>query len=60
VTSDIRDQLQNGLGGAYTLERELVGGGMSRMFVADDTSLGRKVVGIFRFPLAAGQSPCGE
>src|SRR5256885_3547889 len=42
--SEIRDQLQRTLGGNYTLERELGGGGMSRVFVAEETSLGRKVV----------------
>jgi eukaryotic-like serine/threonine-protein kinase len=42
--SEIRDQLQRTLGGSYTLERELGGGGMSRVFVAEETSLGRKVV----------------
>lgn len=42
--SDLRDQLQKTLGGTYTLERELGGGGMSRVFVAEETSLGRKVV----------------
>ena len=41
---DLRDQLQETLGTAYTLEHELGGGGMSRVFVAEDTSLGRKVV----------------
>ena len=40
----MRDLLQDGLGSAYTLERELGGGGMSRVFVAEDTALGRKVV----------------
>src|SRR6476619_2703334 len=44
VTMDLRDQLQATLGGAYTLERELVGGGMSRVFVAEDARLGRRVV----------------
>jgi len=44
VTRDVRDQLQNGLTGAYTLEQELGGGGMARVFVAGDTALGRKVV----------------
>jgi serine/threonine-protein kinase len=29
---------------AFTIERELTGGGMSRVFVADETALGRKVV----------------
>ncbi len=41
---DLREQLQQTLGDAYTLERELEGGGMSRVFVAEDTTLGRKVV----------------
>jgi TolB-like protein/tRNA A-37 threonylcarbamoyl transferase component Bud32/Tfp pilus assembly protein PilF len=41
---DIRARLQQSLGEAYILERELGGGGMSRVFVADDTGLGRKVV----------------
>jgi serine/threonine-protein kinase len=41
---DLRDQLQETLGAAYTLEHELGGGGMSRVYVAEDTGLGRKVV----------------
>jgi serine/threonine-protein kinase len=41
---DLRDQLQATLSGNYTLERELGGGGMSRVFVAEETALGRKVV----------------
>jgi len=41
---DLRDQLQATLGASYTLERELNGGGMSRVFVATETALGRKVV----------------
>ena len=40
----LRDQLQASLGAAYTLDRELGGGGMSRIFVAHDTALGRDVV----------------
>ena len=44
MTSDLRDQLQRTLGTSYTLERELGGGGMSRVFVAEDTVLGRSVV----------------
>ena len=39
----LRDQLQASLGAAYTLEREL-GGGMSRVFVAEDARLRRRVV----------------
>jgi eukaryotic-like serine/threonine-protein kinase len=42
--SDLRSQLQSALGNAYILERELGGGGMSRVFVATDVSLDRKVV----------------
>jgi eukaryotic-like serine/threonine-protein kinase len=44
VTTDIRTQLQATLGNAYILERELGGGGMSRVFVANETALNRKVV----------------
>jgi serine/threonine protein kinase/tetratricopeptide (TPR) repeat protein len=42
--SELKEQLQRTLGDNYTLERELGGGGMSRVFVAEETSLGRKVV----------------
>lgn len=42
--SDLRQQLQNTLGNAYTVERELGGGGMSRVFLATEQSLGRLVV----------------
>jgi eukaryotic-like serine/threonine-protein kinase len=40
----LREQLQQTLGSAFTLERELGGGGMSRVFVAEETTLDRKVV----------------
>ena len=40
----LRDQLQHTLGTSYRLERELGGGGMSRVFVAEETALGRRVV----------------
>jgi len=40
----LRDQLQATLGSAYTIERELGGGGMSRVFVARDEHLRRSVV----------------
>ncbi len=36
--------LQETLGDAYKLEREITGGGMSRLFLAADTSLDRQVV----------------
>jgi eukaryotic-like serine/threonine-protein kinase len=44
MSADLRDRLQATLSGTYTLERELGGGGMSRVFVADEKALGRKVV----------------
>ena len=42
--TELREQLQSALGAAYTIDRELGGGGMSRVFVARDESLGREVV----------------
>jgi serine/threonine protein kinase len=42
--SDFSAHLQAALAPQYTLERELTGGGMSRVFVATDVALGRKVV----------------
>jgi len=44
MSGDVRTRLQATLGAAYTVERELGGGGMSRVFVATDTRLGRRVV----------------
>ncbi len=44
MTDTLREQLQTSLGAAYTLGRELGGGGMSRVFVAEDRALGRTVV----------------
>ena len=41
---DLRDRLQPAIGSTYRIERELGGGGMSRVFVADEAALGRKVV----------------
>ncbi len=41
---DLTAQLQQALSPGYTLERELTGGGMSRVFVATDVALARKVV----------------
>jgi tetratricopeptide (TPR) repeat protein len=42
--SDLRAQLQSRLGASYTLQGELGGAGMSRVFVATETSLGRRIV----------------
>jgi hypothetical protein len=44
VTSNLFDHLQAALGAAYRLERELGGGGMSRVFLATETALERYVV----------------
>jgi tetratricopeptide (TPR) repeat protein len=44
VNQPIREQLQKTLSGTHTLERELGGGGMSKVFVAEETRLRRKVV----------------
>jgi len=42
--SEILDQLTASLGSQYRLERELGGGGMSRVFLAEEVALARKVV----------------
>ena len=44
MSDTLRLQLQTTLGSAYLLERELGGGGMSRVFLATETALGRRVV----------------
>ena len=44
MTVDLGERLQAHLGADYTVERELGGGGMSRVFVARDNRLGRPVV----------------
>src|SRR5690349_15467275 len=41
---DLRARLQSALGDAYRVERELGGGGMSRVFLAHEVKLGREVV----------------
>lgn len=41
---DLRDRLQSPLGSAYVVERELGGGGMSRLFLAREVALERNVV----------------
>ena len=40
----LQDQLQQALGNAYELERELAPGGMSRLYLASERSLERRVV----------------
>jgi serine/threonine-protein kinase len=57
VQDELGGRLQVALGSAYTLERELGGGGMSRVFLARDTRLDRRVVVKVLHPdLAAGLS----
>ena len=54
---ELREQLQDALSAGYTLERELGGGGMSRVFLATERALDRKVVVKVLSPdLAAGLS----
>ena len=43
-TIQLRKQLQVAVGDSYVIERELDGGGMSRVFVARDTARGREIV----------------
>src|SRR5215510_5605428 len=55
MTPDLAEQLQASLGGRYAIVRELGGGGMSRVFLADDKALERSVVIKVLHPeLAAG------
>src|SRR3989304_3954195 len=43
--AELRDRLQSALGSGYRIEKELGGGGMSRVFLAEEVRLGRRVVG---------------
>jgi len=42
--SHLQDRLQVAVGDTYRIEKELGGGGMSRVFLAEEVRLGRKVV----------------
>jgi tRNA A-37 threonylcarbamoyl transferase component Bud32/tetratricopeptide (TPR) repeat protein len=54
---NLQDQLSSSLSGAYTIEKELGGGGMSRVFLAEESRLRRRVVVKVLSPeLAAGIS----
>jgi serine/threonine protein kinase/Flp pilus assembly protein TadD len=44
VPTDLRDYLEERLSATYSVERELGGGGMSRVFLARERALGRRVV----------------
>src|SRR3954462_6259259 len=54
---DLSEHLQTALAASYRVERELGGGGMSRVFVATEIALGRRVViKVLPPELAAGLS----
>ena len=44
MDTELGQNLRDALSGLYTLERELLGAGMSRVFVAQDPALGRHIV----------------
>ncbi|HET9636732.1 MAG TPA: protein kinase [Gemmatimonadaceae bacterium] len=44
MDTELGQNLRDSLSDTYTLEREIVGAGMSRVFVANDRALGRRVV----------------
>ena len=44
MSTDLQSQLQSTLGAGYRVTRELAGGGMSRVFVAEEASLEREIV----------------
>ena len=44
MSHDLFERLRISLASTYTLDRELGGGGMSRVFVAEERALGRRVV----------------
>jgi len=55
--SKLRSTLENSLGDSYAFERELGGGGMSRVFLAEDRALQRQVVlKVLKQDAAAGVS----
>jgi serine/threonine-protein kinase len=57
---DLLPRLQAALGGRYVLDRELGGGGMSRVFVAEETTLGRRVVVKVLAPSLAAELDTGR
>ena len=44
AVTDVNQSLEDAISGSYTIERELGGGGMSRVFLATETRLDRLVV----------------
>jgi serine/threonine protein kinase len=60
MSKALRLRLQAALGDSYILDRELSGGGMSRVFLGRDTMLGRQVVLKVLPPEAATQEPAAR
>jgi serine/threonine-protein kinase len=57
ATRDLKEELQAALGSAYRVHEEIGGGGMSRIFQAEETALGREVaVKVLPPDLVAGVS----
>ena len=56
MSSELHEQLQSTLGNTYHVERELGGGGMSRIFLAEDELQRPVVVKVLSPDLAAGVS----
>ncbi len=54
MVDDLLEQLRGALGSAYEIERELGGGGMSRVFAATDRALARRVAIKVVLPELAG------
>ena len=54
MSNPLLDTLRSSLGREYAIERELGGGGMARVFLAEERSLGRRVVLKVLPPDAAG------
>jgi len=55
VSTDLRNQLQSALGDLYSIDREIAGGGMSKLFLATERSLDRNVVVKLLPPELAGE-----
>jgi hypothetical protein len=47
IVAELRDQLQISLGSAYAVERELGGGGLSRVFIAEAFALLRDTTAMY-------------